>query len=294
MVLVRTRSMLARYAFTLVAVALAALLRFALAPVLGEAVPYILFFPTVVLCGWYGGLWPGLLSTALGGLAAWFFFVPPAYSFAFVDTGAPWALVLFLLCGVLISLLAESLHDARRRTEASEARERDAYARDVVERRKGQRELLESRERLRMALEAGRMGAWTEELDGTRHVHWSRELERLFGLQPGEFGGTDDAFFAFVHPDDRESLRAAVNRAVAGRADYEAEYRFTRKDGEQRWMMERGRALCDESGKPLRLAGLAWDVTERKRAEARLKEGARTQAALYAFDARLHRAEALD
>jgi PAS domain S-box-containing protein len=286
--------MLARYAFTLVAVALAALLRFALAPVLGEAVPYILFFPTVVLCGWYGGLWPGLLSTALGGLAAWFFFVPPAYSFAFVDTGAPWALVLFLLCGVLISLLAESLHDARRRTEASEARERDAYARDVVERRKGQRELLESRERLRMALEAGRMGAWTEELDGTRHVHWSRELERLFGLQPGEFGGTDDAFFAFVHPDDRESLRAAVNRAVAGRADYEAEYRFTRKDGEQRWMMERGRALCDESGKPLRLAGLAWDVTERKRAEARLKEGARTQAALYAFVARLHRAEALD
>ena len=268
MVLVRTRSMLARYVFTLVAVALATLLRYALAPVLGAGVPFILYFPTVVLCAWFGGLWPGLLSTALGALAAWYFFVPPAFSFALSDAGAPWSLVLFVLCGLMISGLAESLHAARRRTEESEAREREAYAHGAVERRRGQQELIESRERLRMALEAGRMGAWTEELDATRRVEWSPELERLFGLQPGEFAGTDDAFLAFVHPDDRTALHAAVERAIAERNDYEAEYRFTRNDGEQRWMMERGRVLCDESGKPLRLAGLAWDITERKRAEA--------------------------
>ena len=48
------------YGLTIVAVALATLLRFVLAPVLGEGVPFILYYPTIVLCAWFGGLWPGL------------------------------------------------------------------------------------------------------------------------------------------------------------------------------------------------------------------------------------------
>ena len=121
----RNPSLVARYAFTLLAVTLATLLRFALEPVLGLQVPFILYFPTVVLCAWFGGLRQGLLATALGGLIAWYVFIPPQYSFKVSDPTAPAQLLVFLIAGALISLLAESLQGARRRTEASEARERE-------------------------------------------------------------------------------------------------------------------------------------------------------------------------
>src|SRR5438093_13489600 len=106
----RNPSIVARYIFTILAVTLATPLRFALEPVLGEGVPFILYYPTVVLCAWFGGLWPGLLSTALGGIIAWYIFIPPQYSFKASDPTAPAQLFVFLLAGALISLLAESLH----------------------------------------------------------------------------------------------------------------------------------------------------------------------------------------
>ena len=58
----------ARYGFAVFAVVAASVLRSVLTPALGGGVPFILYFLTVVLCAWYGGLGPGLLSAALGGL----------------------------------------------------------------------------------------------------------------------------------------------------------------------------------------------------------------------------------
>ncbi len=92
----RNPSVVTGYAFAVAAVAVATLLRFALAPVLGEGVPFILDFPTVVLCAWFGGLWPGLLCAALSGLVAWYVFIPPAYSFAVSDPTAPAQLIVYL------------------------------------------------------------------------------------------------------------------------------------------------------------------------------------------------------
>src|SRR5689334_1796656 len=113
----RNPSILARYLFTIDAVTLATLLRFALRPLLELEVPFILYFPTVVLSAWFGGLWPGLLSAALSGITAWYVFVPPQLSFTVSDRTAPAQLVIFSLAGALISFLAESLHRARKKTE---------------------------------------------------------------------------------------------------------------------------------------------------------------------------------
>jgi PAS domain-containing protein len=87
-------------------------------------VPFILFFPTVVVCAWFGGLWPGLLSASLSGLVAWYAFMPPRDWFAFSDSTALAQLLFLLLASTLISLLAESLHRSRTRAEDGEARER--------------------------------------------------------------------------------------------------------------------------------------------------------------------------
>jgi PAS domain S-box-containing protein len=136
-----------------------------------------------------------------------------------------------------------------------------------VERKQSEQELSESRERLIMAMQASGMGTWTRELDGTNRVQWSPELEAIFGLAPGEFPETEDAFFEFVHQEDRESLSQAVSEAIANRTDYEVDFRYATRDGKPGWMIGRGRAFYDASGKPYRLAGLGWDITERKRAE---------------------------
>ena len=120
----RERSFGARYAFTFAIVALASLARRALVPVIGEGVPFILFFPAVVLCAWFGGLGPGLVSAALGGGIAWYLFIPPHYSWTVHDPTAPVQLVVFLIASTLISFLAESLHRATRHALESEARER--------------------------------------------------------------------------------------------------------------------------------------------------------------------------
>jgi PAS domain S-box-containing protein len=136
-----------------------------------------------------------------------------------------------------------------------------------LERKQSEQELFESRERLVMAMQASGMGFWTRDLDGTNRVHWSPELEAIFGLASGEFPETEEAFFEFVHAEDREALSKAVGDAIANRTDYEIDFRYATKDGKPGWMIGRGRAFYDSSGNPYRLAGLGWDITGRKRAE---------------------------
>jgi PAS domain S-box-containing protein len=136
-----------------------------------------------------------------------------------------------------------------------------------IERKGSEQELFESRERFVMALQASGMGTWTRDLGPVDRVRWSPELEEIFGLKPGEFPETEEAFLDFVHPEDQEALRKAVGDAIANRGDYEIDFRYTTRDGKLGWMIGRGRAFYDADGKPYRLAGLGWDITERKSAE---------------------------
>ncbi|HET8671416.1 MAG TPA: DUF4118 domain-containing protein, partial [Candidatus Saccharimonadales bacterium] len=121
----RRPSIITQYSFTVLAVTLSTLFRFVLDPLLGLQAPFILYFPTVLLCAWFGGLWPGVLSTVLSALIAWYVFFPPQYSFTVSDPTAPTQVVIFMLGGVLMSMLAESLHRQKRKTEESEAKERE-------------------------------------------------------------------------------------------------------------------------------------------------------------------------
>jgi PAS domain S-box-containing protein len=127
--------------------------------------------------------------------------------------------------------------------------------------------LAENNERLRLALAAGKMGTWTRELDGQQRMLWSRELEAIFGLSPGEFPGTEAALYEYIHPEDRELVRQAFETAIAIKTDYEVEFRFLPRDRPAGWMLGRGRAYYDDTGKAMRLVGVAIDITARKLAE---------------------------
>lgn len=142
---------------------------------------------------------------------------------------------------------------------------------DITARKEAEAALRQSRDVLTLAMRGGSMGVWSRNV-ATNEVWWSRELEELFGLEPGGFDRTEAGFFEFLHEDDRGEVRAAVDHAVQSGADYIIEFRFRHASGEWRWMEGRGRAVYADDGTPLHLYGLGIDVTERKRAELALRE----------------------
>lgn len=140
---------------------------------------------------------------------------------------------------------------------------------DVGERRQAERRLRGDEERLRLALEAGRLGAWEWDLrDGG--VVWSPELEAIHGLAPGAFEGTFEAFQRDMHPDDRERVLGEIRQVVhEGRPEYRVEYQIVRPDGQVRWLEASGRLVKGPNGSAERMLGVCSDATERKRNERR-------------------------
>ena len=131
--------------------------------------------------------------------------------------------------------------------------------------------LTRSEEQLRLALEAGKLGAWDWDI-ATGKVTWSAMLEQIHGLEVGTFPGTFEAYQQDIHPEDRDHVRATIGQAVGDRSDYHIVYRINRPDGEMRWLEAHGRMLCDPAGAPRRLVGVCNDITERRRSEEQLRE----------------------
>jgi PAS domain S-box-containing protein len=120
-------SKLARYAFAITVIVIAGLLREILSTVIGAGVPFILFYPAVAVAAWFGGFWPGVLSTVVGGLTAWYFFIPTYFSFAGLDAASVGQLVIFFIASTFICLLAESLRQATIRAHEGDLREREQH-----------------------------------------------------------------------------------------------------------------------------------------------------------------------
>ena len=131
-------------------------------------------------------------------------------------------------------------------------------------RQRAEEELRTSETRLRLALDAGRMGTW--ELDTeTGAVVWSPELEQLFGVTPGTFDGTVEALLERIHPDDRGRVAESIRAALEERAQIDLECRVVKPDGTTLWIEGRGSRV--DVGAQSRLVGVSIDIDERKQAD---------------------------
>ncbi|MCA1994047.1 MAG: PAS domain S-box protein, partial [Coleofasciculus sp. S288] len=128
-----------------------------------------------------------------------------------------------------------------------------------------------SEERLRMALDAASMGIWNWNVL-TNQITASSHCEQLFGLNPGTFGGTYEAFKACIYPEDLKPIIQAVNKSRLEQQDYHHEFRVVWPDNSIHWLEGKGRFFYDETRQAVRMLGTVMDISDRKRAEAELRE----------------------
>lgn len=141
----------------------------------------------------------------------------------------------------------------------------------ITDRKQAEVSLRESEERLKLALEATQMGIWELNLLNNRAT-WAESCEMVYGLSPGSFEQTSEAFFQRIHPQDRELVQRNVNQTICENAGLNHEFRIIHPDGSIHWVLERGRVFCDEAGKATRLLGIAINITDRKQFEAFLQQ----------------------
>ncbi len=118
-----------------------------------------------------------------------------------------------------------------------------------------------SRELLIETQRIAHIGNWEWDVAANR-VTWSEELHRIYGVGPGEFGGTYEAFLDRVLPEDRERTRAVVFDAYREVKPFTYDHRIVRPDGTVRMLHTRGDVMADEHGKVVRMCGVCWDTTE--------------------------------
>src|SRR5262245_38733246 len=102
-----------RYALAVAVAFAAAALRGLLSTVWGDASPFLLFVPAIVLSAWAGGFGPGIVTTVLGALLASFFWLPPVYSFRLATWSELIGLAIFVAIGATIGGISEAMHRGR-------------------------------------------------------------------------------------------------------------------------------------------------------------------------------------
>ncbi len=147
---------------------------------------------------------------------------------------------------------------------------------DITEYKRIEAELRRANSRLDLAVRGSNVGIWENDFpDGdyeNGNVHCINIFEQL-GYPPPA-GATDFAAVATLyHPDDDLAVRGALRAYFNGETpEYQAEFRALHRDGSYRWILTRGVAVRDASGKPVRFTGTRIDITDLKRIEAELRQ----------------------
>jgi PAS domain S-box-containing protein len=132
---------------------------------------------------------------------------------------------------------------------------------DVTDSREARTQLALSEARLVEAQRTAHVGSFEWDILSNT-VTWTDELHRIYGLEPGKFTGTIEAFLAKVHPDDLELTRRVVGEARRQGGPFSYDHRVIRGDGQVRSLHTQGEVLKDATGQATRIVGCCWDITE--------------------------------
>ena len=141
---------------------------------------------------------------------------------------------------------------------------------DITERKLAEREIRRREMQLAEAQKIAHIGSYEWDIPNNA-VYRSAELLRIFGSSADEFLPTFEGYLERVHPEDRESTRKAIERALAEKEPFAFEERIVRSDGVIRLLHSQGRWTFNEAGGPVGLVGICQDITEQREAQEQLR-----------------------
>ena len=131
-------------------------------------------------------------------------------------------------------------------------------------------QLLQKRNQLARVQRVAKIGHWQYLVKNSRLL-MSDEALLLFGLNAQEFDNTFNGFLDLIHLADREKLNAAVNEALYNHRVFNVDHRIVKKDGSECYVNSSGEVIFSDTGEPVSMLGVMQDISERKRAEARIE-----------------------
>lgn len=141
--------------------------------------------------------------------------------------------------------------------------------RDITKNRKAEKALKQSEARLSLATRAGGVGVWDLDLNDNSLI-WDEQMFALYGIQKTDFTSAYEAWKTGLHPDDIERADAEIQMAINGEKEFDTEFRVIWADGSVHTIKALAILQKDDAGKPLRLIGTNWDITEKKLNEEKL------------------------
>jgi len=145
---------------------------------------------------------------------------------------------------------------------------------DITDRRQMEEALRDSQERYALAVQGANDGLWDWDLRCDR-IYFGIRWKSMLGWPEDGIGDHPDEWFQRIHPDDLDRVKAELYLHLENlTSHFESEYRIAHRDGSYRWMLSRGLAVRDPSGRAYRMAGSQTDITERKQAEEQLLQNA--------------------
>jgi PAS domain S-box-containing protein len=140
----------------------------------------------------------------------------------------------------------------------------------IAETRRTQEMLERSKESMQLAQQYVGIGIWEWDLQ-TGALAWSDEIRRLHGIEVEKFDGRYESWMESIFAEDRQQVHKSITDALANNGEYEVQYRVVLADKSPHWLEARGRTIVI-GGEPVRMLGVAMDVTSRKAAEQTLRQ----------------------
>lgn len=142
---------------------------------------------------------------------------------------------------------------------------------NLLQRKKTEKNLRESEERLELALRGAELGLWDWEVQ-TGKIIFNENWAKILGYKLAEIKPSFESWQKLIHDEDYKKFRSAINDNLKGKTSfYEFEYRMKTKSGKWKWILDRGKVLQrDPNGKAVRAAGTILDITDKKSAEEAL------------------------
>lgn len=143
--------------------------------------------------------------------------------------------------------------------------------RDITERKESEEKLREAKARYDLAVDAGKTGIMDWHVF-TQSLFIDDKLKSLLGFEPDELKSTMESWYNQVHPGYQEKVMNDLKAYIKGEVPkYEFEYKMVHKDGSERWLLARAKAIRDDDNKVIRMIGTGTDVTLQKQIQAELE-----------------------